>query len=1129
MAQTVTWLADQSLVTRVPVSGGTRTGCGKNKRMYVGRDGSYVYTTFQRFAQDWSQVTAGSRIISAEMVLTTDDGLGGKFGIHQSDDTPRVKVRRLKPGSTGNWSQHNNEDEHFDTSDVDAAAYETADAFNKTMAKGAETITTLNVTAMIEDMAPKTVKRRDGTAGGGLTNHGFGFYPYSTKTDDQWAGWSKYGDTPAYRPYIILTFEPGHTTPDTPTNLTPDSAVASIGGFQGDFTDTRATDTLKSTDVQVYASTAVKSGNADTDNTVDVTAHGYSQNDEVWFHSLHADGRGLSVNRRYWVHSVVNANSFKVKASVDGGQVDITVAYPSLTVAKPMWVRYGVVASNTEVINARSNVTPDEFVPVVGTSYKWRMRQTDQESQTSAWTSLVTFSVTNTDPNAPTLTPASGSDFPDGLTSVVFRGGEFSDPDNDSLLAYQVQLSAYPSGNANWDNAEAILWDTGKVYVVAGSTDWEALYTGQGLAAGTYYWRARQWDDKNGVSAWTYASLTTAAFNATPGTQPDIQIGPQSPWRVVIKEMKFNAVGGALTGVASTNLFTTASNHGLVAGQKVRFSTNLVGGAGLYPGRDYWVIASGLAAKTFRVSETEGGTTVDFTTDVTSGSITTVTTRGPGNVVAIFEHARSLGASKVYNSPGEMHFTLLSDDPQIAYVEPKQTHYSIQFYSGDGWRETYAGLVWDADANENDVVITGIDYLALFDLILDERYYPEDPDKSYINGGSYYSAKTIKTIVSDQLKRAIGLKNSPVGFISIGTLATMNESVTIYSTMQPALSFIAGLLDSHRQGTGKRTRIEVVRTSGGSYQVTVQDDPGVVRDHLRLAYGELVQGYRVIPFGRDWASVQHGIGRTREGIRVLYKTASAPGIDQQVWGRIARASIMDNVSDEKDLERRVKQAAIHAGKLGKGLGLALRSGVLGPMAGYDVCDVVPVNIVHGAIDTNRFGSGYWAILAVAWEAGDDASQNTILTLAPREDSTAPDDDLLQTAGNTSTQAEWQIGWTPPNPLEATSKYWLDQSTGKVYVRDVNVSLGSMAVTGVAATDTFTSVAHGLNPGDRIVFKVLVPAGTGLITDVPYYVSANGLTADAFKVTDDEIDDFDLLVDLTSGTVTLIARAVTGTA
>ncbi|MBE0618412.1 MAG: hypothetical protein IH608_10870, partial [Proteobacteria bacterium] len=40
--------------------------------------------------------------------------------------------------------------------------------------------------------------------------------------------------------------------------------------------------------------------------------------------------------------------------------------------------------------------------------------------------------------------------------------------------------------------------------------------------------------------------------------------------------------------------------------------------------------------------------------------------RGPGATVAIFENAKSIGASIMYNSPGEFHFTLPVDDPQIA-------------------------------------------------------------------------------------------------------------------------------------------------------------------------------------------------------------------------------------------------------------------------------------------------------------------------------------------------------------------------------------------------------------------------------------------------------------------------------
>lgn len=55
-----------------------------------------------------------------------------------------------------------------------------------------------------------------------------------------------------------------------------------------------------------------------------------------------------------------------------------------------------------------------------------------------------------------------------------------------------------------------------------------------------------------------------------------------------------------------------------------------------------------------------------------------------------------------------------------------------------------------------------------------------------------------------------------------------------------------------------------------------------------------------------------------------------------------------------------------------------------------------------------------------------------------------------------------------------------------------------AATIVAATATFTSVAHGYVAGDRIVLQTLVTT-TGLSTFTYYYVIATGLTADDFKL------------------------------
>ena len=402
------------------------------------------------------------------------------------------------------------------------------------------------------------------------------------------------------------------------------------------------------------------------------------------------------------------------------------------------------------------------------------------------------------------------------MAGIVFRTGTFSDPDGDGMLAFQMQLSAYGADDPNWDDAHNIKWDTGKRYVAAGSTSGEAQYSGASLTAGTWYWRIRVWDTPGGVSDWHYEPLVLSAdFDAEPGSQDSIQLDPHAPWRIRIREMEFNSIAsrtGAVTGVASTGLFTTATNHGLEEQQPIRF-TALTGGSGLLVGTTYYLIADGLAAKTFKISLTDGGSAVSLGSNVTAATITAVTTRGPGTTVAVLHDAANPGASIVYNAPGEFHFTLPKDHPQVGVIEPMQTHYGLDFYSGDGWRETFVGLVHDYDATDRDVVFLGIDYLGLTDWNLDERYDPTQPDLAYTKGGSHYTDVTIRTVVLDQLNRARTRENSPVGFITVGTVDALDEHVTIDSTMIPSLSFIVQLLDSHRQGSTKKTRIKVRRTS----------------------------------------------------------------------------------------------------------------------------------------------------------------------------------------------------------------------------------------------------------------------------------------------------------------------------
>jgi hypothetical protein len=73
------------------------------------------------------------------------------------------------------------------------------------------------------------------------------------------------------------------------------------------------------------------------------------------------------------------------------------------------------------------------------------------------------------------------------------------------------------------------------------------------------------------------------------------------------------------TSAASDDIID-ATAHGFVAGDVVVF-TALTGGTGLTVGQFYYVIATSLTADDFMVSATPGGSAVNFTTDITAGTV----------------------------------------------------------------------------------------------------------------------------------------------------------------------------------------------------------------------------------------------------------------------------------------------------------------------------------------------------------------------------------------------------------------------------------------------------------------------------------------------------------------------------
>jgi hypothetical protein len=388
------------------------------------------------------------------------------------------------------------------------------------------------------------------------------------------------------------------------------------------------------------------------------------------------------------------------------------------------------------------------------------------------------------------------------------------------------------------------------------------------------------------------------------------------------------------------------------------------------------------------------------------GNITVTQTpdydRGPGETLATIYHpnAHLAGASLSYNSPGELHFTMLVDDPLVSIPKPKRTHYAIEFWNGSTWEEIFAGWIWDMDATDTEVVYYGIDYLAAFQAVVDERFDPASPDRAEPTG-SYYSKKSTKYMCQKLLQYAIDAQDSPVGFITLGDIAGEMELAPVwsfYSTFGDILNTVVGLIDSYRAGTGIQTRIKVIK-SGDKYKVVIENDPGQARDDLKLVYepGGLVQGYRVIPFGVDWASRVNVISKDKKGIKVNYESVSGAA-DQAEYGRVTQGVIFIETEDLEDLRRRAHQKAVDAGAMGKRISVGLRTGSYRPLEGFDINDWVPVDIRHGGVntlemDSHVFGaegedpstlaSGYWTIRGVTWESYDDGHWITGLSLFPK--------------------------------------------------------------------------------------------------------------------------------------------------
>jgi len=391
--------------------------------------------------------------------------------------------------------------------------------------------------------------------------------------------------------------------------------------------------------------------------------------------------------------------------------------------------------------------------------------------------------------------------------------------------------------------------------------------------------------------------------------------------------------------------------------------------------------------------------------------------RRPGAVVAIIEDMGMLAVSANAASPGQMSFSLPNRHPQVSTMEPMRTHWSLQQYRGSQWTELQAGLLTDFDANENDTIFSGLDYLGVLSLSIEAKSQPtNDPEAYWATGGAKYNKKTISYIIKDQIQRGINSTDSPLGFFVIpsGAVDSMIETVTIHSAYVQRLDFIRGLLDSHRGGaTGRRSRITAsLNPTSLDYEFTVRSNAGVDRPNIRLSYGSLIQAYRVVGLG-DWGDKVYGVGRKRNELKPRFMTMTAPNLDLHDWGEIGKAAVWQDIEDETDLQRRARTMATEISRAGKRIALGLRVGSLLPLDGWNICDNVVIDIDDGTVATAGYGTGgWWTIWGWEWRLYPDGHDDLTLVTKPREDISDPVDDLIPSRP-VHIQPEWSVGHGRP--------------------------------------------------------------------------------------------------------------------
>lgn len=339
----------------------------------------------------------------------------------------------------------------------------------------------------------------------------------------------------------------------------------------------------------------------------------------------------------------------------------------------------------------------------------------------------------------------------------------------------------------------------------------------------------------------------------------------------------------AVTGTESTNLINHAG-HTFLNGDQVTF-TAITGGAGLTVGTTYFVVSS-VAGVSYQLSATTGGAAINFTTDISAGTIG----RGFGQTGALFLH-------KTGNLPALVGGGLLVTDSED-FAQPQHgplSGFDCAFFATNNnlylgkLSELTAGVTsWPSLATvnmlgtPNQIVVANATY-ATWSNVLDKAIYTTgfvfmmkqfvNNDIDTIFGGTnnrYFEGLTGNEVVEFQPTTSIAAMDAEQGWLAIQNGTTGQRGVMLADVRSDAQfdhSFIVTKVLNLDQAV-----LKFITTVDALYDFT-----GSLEVYYRTSgFGSISGGWTSIPFAEDLTAVAAG---SQIQFKILFSTL---GLDTSI-------------------------------------------------------------------------------------------------------------------------------------------------------------------------------------------------------------------------------------------------------